>query len=551
MAPVVYSLYSSYFTVSHPPFLCDPAGRRTDWCAADTTVPQSGALSIGVPTHPQKGEKLRNRSKLLAGASAAIAALGILGLAGTAQAQTGAAALATPSVTVAAGLETAIVVKLPTGCTGPVKPITGIPPNGSTTNLKQINTGTTTKPFVRISGMWPPPSSDPQTIALGITCANGKTGSQNVVDESAPVTGDFTGSGSDTIESVMDQFSADFNASHSTGKLWSFDALNPICGSSCQGDTIVTKHTSTDSTTCSQPRPFGSGAGIMALENTKKLSTGAPCLDFARSSSGRAGTDPPTISYITLAGDAVTVATQPGTNAPLSLLTTSALQGIYNCTITKWNQIPGNTTGSSDTIIPMLPQSASGTRKFFLVTALGLPNTAAPCVSTSATRQGAAGNADNTLEENEGVDPSLNMNTKDVIFPFSVGKWIAQRFHSASCGTVSQCFANESHCTPTSGQNLFGCNLHGTMALDSINGTAPTVGTGKSTTINPGFTAGFTRPLFEVVNAPQGTVPSNLAPLFGPTGFTCTSSTAKTDLKNYGFLVLPAGTAPGDCGSAG
>ncbi len=34
------------------------------------------------------------------------------------------------------------------------------------------------------------------------------------------------------------------------------------------------------------------------------------------------------------------------------------------------------------------------------------------------------------------------------------------------------------------------------------------------------------------------------------TGFTCTNATAKADLKNYGFAVLPAGTAPGDCGSA-
>ena len=493
---------------------------------------------------------MRNLSKMLAGASAAIAAASVLGLAGTAQAQTGAAALATPKATVAAGVETAVGLTLPLSCTGPVG-VTGFPaPNGTNTNLKVAQRATASHPVVKLVGMWPPPSSDPQTFALSITCNNGKTGSENVVDESSPVVGDFVGTGSDTIESVMDQFSADWNAKHSTGKLWSFDALNPICGSACQGDTIVTKHTSTDSTTCSQPRPFGSGAGIFALENTKSLGT-TPCLDFARSSSGRATTDPTTISYITLAGDAVTVATQPGTHAPLNLLTTSVLQGIYNCTITKWNQIPGNSAGSGNTIIPMLPQSASGTRKFFLVTALGLPNTASSCVSTSATRQGAAGNADNTLEENEGVDPSLNMNTADVIFPFSVGKWIAQTFHSASCGTNAQCFANESGCTPTATTNLFGCNLHGTMVLDSINGTKPTTGSGSKTTINPLFTPTFTRPLFEVVNATEGTIPANLAPLFGPTGFTCTNATAKTDLKNYGFLVLPAGTAAGDCGHAG
>src|SRR5215831_670084 len=146
----------------------------------------------------------------------------------------------------------------------------------------------------------------------------------------------------------------------------------------------------------------------------------------------------------------------------------------------------------------MLPQNGSGTRSFFLG-AIGL-TAPGPCVSTSATRQGAAGANDQTLEENEGVDPSLNKNKADVIFPFSVGKWIAQKFHSASCGTVTQCFANETHCTPTGTQNMFGCNLHGSMVLNHINGTSPTVGTGQSTVINKRFTAGFTRVLFEVTN---------------------------------------------------
>jgi ABC-type phosphate transport system substrate-binding protein len=508
---------------------------------------------------------LRNRSKLLAGATAAMAVLGTLGLAGTAQART-AAPLATPSVTVAAGLETAIVVKLPTSCTGPVT-VTGFPanvltgPSSSLTNLKVIGTGTTLKPFVRLSGMWPAPSSDPHTFALSIKCHNGKTGSENVVDEAAPVTGDFVGTGSDTIESVMDQFSADYNSSHSTGgRLWSFDALNPICGSNCtpnNPDNIVTKHTSTDSTTCARPRPFGSGAGTAALEQNFKLSNGAPCLDFGRSSSPRSGTDPNTISYVNLGGDAVTYATQPGTNAPPNL-TIADLNAIYSCSITVWNKLPGNSGGSSATIVPMLPQSASGTRKFFL-TQIGLPNTASSCVSTSNTLQGAAGNTANNLEENEGVDPSLNFNTANVIFPFSVGKWIAQRYHSASCGTASNCFKNESACTPTSGQNLFGCNLHGTMNINGVTNTSnvvtpPTVGTGKSSTINPNFDPTLTRLLFEVVNNPTpGSgfgIPANLAPVFGPTGFTCTSSTAKTDLKNYGFLVLPNGASAGDCGFA-
>jgi ABC-type phosphate transport system substrate-binding protein len=354
---------------------------------------------------------------------------------------------------------------------------------------------------------------------------------------------DVVGVGSDTIQNVFDQFSHDYNATHTTGKLYSWDALNPTNGA--MGDPIQLK---SGSSNCNIPRPDGSSAGITALENTKTTTGGAPCIDFARSSRARSSTDPTTISFINLAGDAVTVATQPGSNAPASLLTTAALTGIYNCSITKWNQIPGNSGGSSATISAFIPQNGSGTRSFFLG-ALGLTNPGS-CVSSSATRAGAAGANDNTLQENEGVAPILNKNKANVIFPFSVGKWIAEKFHSASCGTIAQCFADPTHCTPTGTQNLFGCNTHGTMVLNKINGTSPTTGSGAKTKINPGFTPTFTRLLFEVVNAPQGTVPASLKSYFGPTGFTCTNAKAKTDLRNYGFLVLPSGTTAGHCGFA-
>ena len=62
-----------------------------------------------------------------------------------------------------------------------------------------------------------------------------------------------------------------------------------------------------------------------------------------------------------------------------------------------------------------------------------------------------------------------------------MANWIAERFHSASCGTIAQCFASPAHCTPAAGLNLFGCNTHGTMVLNEINGTAPTSGSGRVT----------------------------------------------------------------------
>jgi len=92
------------------------------------------------------------------------------------------------------------------------------------------------------------------------------------------------------------------------------------------------------------------------------------------------------------------------------------------------------------------------------------------------------------------------------------------------------------------------------MNLSRINNTAPTVGSGGNTKVNPKFTAAFTRFVFDVVENPPGVttpvVPPNVAKYFGPTGFTCTNTTAKNDLKKYGFLVLPAGTTAGHCGAA-
>jgi ABC-type phosphate transport system substrate-binding protein len=354
---------------------------------------------------------------------------------------------------------------------------------------------------------------------------------------------DVVGVGSDTIQNVMDQLSVAYNATHASGKLYSFDATNPTTGA--MGDPIQLK---SGSSTCNIPRPDGSSAGIGALENTGTTTGSQPCINFARSSRARASTDPNTISFITLAGDAVTVATQPGSHAPANLITTSVLTNIYNCTITKWNQIPGNSGGATSTIRPMLPQDGSGTRAFFLG-AIGI-TTPGSCVSTSATAQGPGHLNDNTLQENQGVAPSLNTNKTNVIFPYSVAKYIAEKFHSASCGTISACFAHPNNCHPTGTQNKFGCNTHGTMVLNKINGTAPTVGTGGSTTINPKFTATFTRLVFDVVNAPQGTVPASMAKYFGPAGFACTNTTAKNDIKKYGFRVLTPGTTAGHCGAA-
>ena len=170
--------------------------------------------------------------------------------------------------------------------------------------------------------------------------------------KTVPKPGDVVGVGSDTIEFVMDQFSHNFNATHSTGpKLYSWDALNPKTGA--MNDPIVTK-----SGCKAIPRPDGSSAGITALTTQNATTSGHPCMDFARSSRDRASTDPSTISFVDLAGDAVTYATQPGTHAPSGGLTTAELTAIYECKVTNWSQVGG----TSAPIKAFIPQSSSGTR---------------------------------------------------------------------------------------------------------------------------------------------------------------------------------------------
>ena len=261
---------------------------------------------------------MRMLSKVLYGSLAAASAVSV-GLAGTAQAQTAgphAAArvplTASPS-TVAAGLNTGVNLTNPCPSGTTPSSVTGFPgPNGTTTNLQAVLAGAEARSRSRACGPRPATS-----YTVTVTCPGGQTGTSTVKVSAAPAPADVTGVGSDTIQNVMDQFSADYNASHSTGDLYSWDATNPVTGA--PGDNITTKSGCT-----AIPRPNGSSAGITALTTENGTTGGHPCIDFARSSRARASTDPTSVTFVTLAGDAVTYATQPNSNAPANLTTAAA-----------------------------------------------------------------------------------------------------------------------------------------------------------------------------------------------------------------------------------
>ncbi len=484
------------------------------------------------------------RKHILAVATAA--SVGVLGMTAAAQAQAagshGVAGLraAQTSFAVPVGVTTGVTLPCATGT------LTSFKDPGQPTSVNAIKQ----KSALALAGVWTKAGSD--TVSL--TCSGGSQ-SDKLTVEVAPKPTDVAGVGAQAQQEVLDQFSADYNKTVASSKphLYYWDATNPITGAI--GDSIVIKGTKTDQKTCAQARPDGSSAGISALESTNPNISGHPCIDYAASSRARGSSDPTTISFVSLAQDAVTYATEPAkgggaSNVP-SNLTTAELNAIYSCKVTNWSQLPGGKSGKPEIFLPL---TSSGTRSFFL-SAIGV-TAAGTCVNDLPTKAFPGG----TLEQDEGVNPAFAKNPQNVIFVYSVGDYLAQRYHSAKCfSTACTAATSGSHkgeiCVPKGKNNLFGCDIHGVMQLNEVNGTAPTnpfplTNTSKNPVINPGFSANLVRNLFEVVHSAQGTIPSNLKALLGPTGYFCTSKTAKKDLTDYGFLLLPTGSSAGDCGFA-
>ncbi|MEU5099443.1 Ig-like domain repeat protein [Streptomyces sp. NPDC020996] len=217
----------------------------------------------------------------------------------------------------------------------------------------------------------------------------------------------LVGVGSDTTQDVMNALAGDtVNGKSYAGTavksadgagIASYDAIEPGTGST--SSTIQTR-----SDGPSFLRPNGSGKGRLALSESltgDKYPDSAGTsikgqVDFARSS-GTPSTSGTALTYIPFARDAVGVAVK---GSALDTLTVDQLHDIYSGSLT---QVGGQT------VHPKIPQSGSGTRKFFL-SAIGLTDaTLSPNVPT--------------VQENQG-DAAL---TEDgALAPFSVGSWIAQ-----------------------------------------------------------------------------------------------------------------------------
>ncbi|MFD5793651.1 Ig-like domain repeat protein [Streptomyces diastatochromogenes] len=217
----------------------------------------------------------------------------------------------------------------------------------------------------------------------------------------------LVGVGSDTTQDVLNALAGDtVNGKSYSGTavksaggagIASYDAIEPGTGS-------TTSNITTRSGGPSFLRPNGSGKGRLALSESLTGdkypdSSGVAIkgqVDFARSSSGPS-TSGTALTYIPFARDAVGVAVK---GSALNSLTQDQLHDIYSGALT---QVGGQT------VHPKIPQSGSGTRKFFLA-AIGLTDaTLSPNIPT--------------VQENQ-ADAAL---TEDgALVPFSVGSWIAQ-----------------------------------------------------------------------------------------------------------------------------
>ncbi|HEX9033864.1 MAG TPA: substrate-binding domain-containing protein [Streptosporangiaceae bacterium] len=197
-----------------------------------------------------------------------------------------------------------------------------------------------------------------------------------------PNANDIVGDGSDTLQFIVN-FAADgdpagdagYNSAGNLYKLVSIDATadSNARASWANGSTLQTPVSLLPTAvyragTFPVQRINGSGAGINAL--LADTAPADPRIDFARMSSNPTTAQGATavtngwqgLQDFVLGTEHLREAAASTSNAPAGL-SAQQLVAIYQCTATSWNQVGGTST---DKIIPIIPQSGSGTRNTFL-----------------------------------------------------------------------------------------------------------------------------------------------------------------------------------------
>ncbi|WP_405821149.1 Ig-like domain repeat protein [Streptomyces sp. NBC_01390] len=257
----------------------------------------------------------------------------------------------------------------------------------------------------------------------------------------------LVGVGSDTTQDVLNALAGDTVNDTS----YAASAVKSTAGAGLASyDAIgsATIQTRSGGTTFNRPNGSGPGRTALSMSLTGDLFPNGQGVaikgqvDFARSSGGPSvsGT---ALTYIPFARDAVGVAVR-GTG--LDSLTVDQLHDVYAA--------GSDHKVNGQTVHPVLPQSGSGTRKFFLG-AIGLnENTVDPSIATT--------------QENQ-ADTALTAD--GTLVPFSVGSWIAQNNNIAP---------DHSKAAVAAGAHLASVTLPGdtgaTSPVTTVNGKLSPVG---------------------------------------------------------------------------
>ncbi|PKH37744.1 Ig-like domain (group 3) [Nocardioides alpinus] len=175
-----------------------------------------------------------------------------------------------------------------------------------------------------------------------------------------PDADDIVGAGSDTSMYALTYLAdgnggvAGYNAGGAAQRLVSFDAnVFNATGAQTNSTTVVLRAGTTAIT-----RPNGSGAGKNLLYGAGNNAN----VNFARSSSGNnANETAANLQAFPFAKDTLAMATATASNAPATL-TPAQIVSIYKGEVTNWSQVGG----AAGVIKPLIPQTGSGTRSFFV-----------------------------------------------------------------------------------------------------------------------------------------------------------------------------------------
>ncbi|MFE6868197.1 hypothetical protein ACFVFS_16730 [Kitasatospora sp. NPDC057692] len=345
------------------------------------------------------------------------------------------------------------------------------------------------------------------TTALALT-ATTPAGADPAV---LPAATDIVGVGAGVTETLFTQFSTDYNAFLTA----SGDTTSPRLHSwDSTGTTAITPKAG--ATTIA--RPDRTDPGLTALNATTRSS-----IDFVRTTRVPNANDLPGNLFVAMAWDAVSWAAPAGGNAPQNL-TTHDLSDIYNCRVTKWNQI--NPALPDATIVPVLAGHLSVDRSG--VTGAPMESSDFFLKAIKYPPAGTDGPSDRscvrTVERgDQGWDALLH--DPNAIVPYSVGRFVGQVYGG--------------HTRPGDDPVI--------LTVRGIDGIAPVDPTNNR--MSSAFSnTSYGRWLFNVVREADwnGTATAaGLHKVFGVTGWICKNAVAAAAIKSYGFRVLPVGA----CGS--